>query len=158
MKRRTIRHYRVRKNKFGARRCWSAIIKRYFDSDAECRYGEYLFARQQNGEIRDLEFQVEWPIVVNGVRIGHQVMRIDFRYYDPSLTKYDARGQLVYDEYKGFPTAVWKHRKDLWAASGPGPLRVTKERKGALEHWICDEIIWPANYIYEGDPDGQRPS
>ncbi len=139
MKRSPIR--RTPKPKYGNRRCWSNLTKRWFDSAAEMRYGDHLFARQCNGEIRDLEFQVNVPLVIGGVRLG--LSRVDFKYYEHRW-RGQQREQWVWDEFKGFETDVWKLKKKLWAAGGgPGMLRVTKANKNRSLPYTFEEI-WPA--------------
>jgi len=41
-----------------ARKTWSELIKREFDSRAEARHAEELFLRQKAGEITGLQYQV----------------------------------------------------------------------------------------------------
>ena len=121
--------------KYHNRRCWSALLKRHFDSEAERKYGEHLFARQMNGEISDLAFQVRWDCEVNGVRIGNRYMRLDFRYFDGQLA------EMVWDDYKGFATPEWKLKADIWAAGGPGVLRITRKApKASPLSYVHDEI------------------
>ena len=124
--------FNKRRNKFNACRTYSPLVKRTFDSAAEMRYGEYLFAREQNGEISDLQFQVTVQLC-KAVRL-----RVDFKYFDKKL------GETVWDEFKGFETPAWKTKCSVWAAGlGPGLLRVTYERKNKVEHWRWVEH-WPA--------------
>lgn len=112
---------RQRKTKHNNARTYSEMIGRWFDSAAECRYGEHLWLRQKAGDIRDLQFQVTVPLVLNGVKLGIS-MRVDFKYYDEYLD------ELVWDEYKGFPTDQWKLKRKLWeAGAGPGLYRVTRD-------------------------------
>ena len=118
-----------RRQKYGNQRTYSMLCKRHFDSAAEARYADHLFARQENGEIRGLEFQVKVHFSVQGVDLGI-THRVDFRYIeltniplwvgDPPL--------LVHDEYKGKKTSDWVLKKKLYAAgAGEGvvALKVT---------------------------------
>ena len=123
--------------KYRNRRTFSALSKRWFDSAAECRYADHLYARQENGEIEGLRYQVKVPLVINDVVLGIS-LRVDFMYFDKDL------GVVVYDEFKGYATREWKLKKKLWAAgAGPGVLRVTYPRKSKVEPYRHDEI-WPA--------------
>ena len=137
-------------NKFGAKRTESLLIGRTFDSAAECRYAEYLFAREANGEIRDLQFQRIIPMVVNGVILGVRC-RVDFVYFD-----HDKGGRLaecggamwVFDEFKGFPTPDYLTKKKLWiAGGGPCLYRVTRYVKGGVIHYVSDDHV----------PTGRKP-
>ena len=130
-----------RRNKYNARRTVSAILKRSFDSAGECRYAEHLYAKQQNGEIAGLEFQVPWACQVNGVKIGKRVMWIDFRYFDKAI------GLIVWDDFKGLETRDWAVKRDIWAAGGPGVLRVTRLTKDRIKPFKSDKDIWPANML-----------
>ena len=121
-------------SKYKNRRCYSVLLDRYFDSEAERRYGEHLYAREQNGEIADLQFQVRWRCQVNGVRIGRRCMYLDFRYFDKQLAEY------VWDDFKGYLTPQWALKRDLWKVDGPGLLRITRERKGQLVRYVHDDI------------------
>jgi len=138
-----------RRWKYGESKQWSALIGRQFDSGGECRYAEHLFARQANGEIERLEFQVPWEITINGVRIGRRVMRVDFRYFDKRL------GETVWDEFKGFPTPEWLLKRDLWAAGGPGILRVTRAVRSRVQPYI-QEDIWPAGMLSSCHKEANR--
>lgn len=66
-----------------------------FASQAEARrYGE-LHYRVQAGEITDLVLHPRWPLIVNGVLIGHYTA--DFAYQEA--------GALVVEDVKGGPPA-----------------------------------------------------
>lgn len=125
---------KARKSKYGNESCTSGLLKRKFDSKGECRYAEHLYARQCNGEIEDLQFQVRWDCRVRGVRIGQRYMRIDFRYFDKHL------GEYVWDDFKGLVMPEWALKADLWRADGPGLLRITKARRNKLTPYFTEEI------------------
>ena len=124
----------TRRNKWGNKPYDSPILNRRFHSTGEGHYGEHLFARQQNGEISDLEFQVRWDCMVGGKRIGKRRMVIDFRYYEKS------RGEIVWDDFKGEPTTEWLIKADIWRAGGPGLLVITQKPKGKLGGYTQREI------------------
>jgi len=103
-------------SKYKNKRTYSDIIGRNFHSDAERRYGEFLWGRQEAGEIRDLAFQKRVKL------LGAVTMIVDFYYFDNDL------GDWVYDEYKGFETDKWRLQKKLWEQVGPGIYRVTRSQ------------------------------
>jgi len=91
-----------------------------WDSKGERRYYKHLLILQSAGEISNLKRQVTVYLCV-----ARRHMRVDFVYLDNTL------GELVYDDFKGFPTPAWLIKKDIWAAGlGPGILRITKRAKG----------------------------
>lgn len=106
----------------------SDIIGRNFHSDAERRYAEYLYAKEQAGEIRDLEYQKKV------VLLGALSMIVDFRYYDNEL------GCLVHDEFKGFATDKWRLQRKIWEQCGPTVYRVTKEHPDPINRYHWTEI------------------
>jgi uncharacterized protein YxjI len=76
-------------NKYHAKRTWSAIAQRTFDSMAEARRGEALRLMELAGEISDLEYQVRFVLSVKP-RITYTA---DFRYTQD--------GQVIVEDYKG---------------------------------------------------------
>ena len=134
------------KNKYNARRTYSTLWGRWFDSGAECRYADHLYARRENDEIDDVDFQQTVRFVVRGVDLGI-THKVDFRYIeltnippsvgDPPL--------LVHDEFKGRPTADWLLKKKLYAAGagdGVAVLKVTRERRSSkLERHSTEWIV-----------------
>jgi len=115
-----------------------------FDSIGEGKYAEHLFARQQNGEIEDLRFQVRVDLSINGVRIGRRHMRVDFCYLEHNFSG-TVQHRVVYDEFKGMATPEFKLKRDLWrAGAGPSVLRVTKANKSRAVPYTHEDN-WPAN-------------
>lgn len=88
---------------------------RYFSSKGEAGLFDYLTALEQNGEIREIECQVQ--VLLSRARI---VYKPDFRAISTKTSS------PVYFEYKGFETPEWRLKRRLWIAYGPGPLRVYK--------------------------------
>jgi hypothetical protein len=89
-----------KRSKYGNEKVW--IDGRKFDSKAEgARYWD-LCRMQDAGEIRDLECQPSYPLLVQGVKIGEY--RADFRY----VTK---GGTVVVEDVKGVRTAVYVLKK-----------------------------------------------
>lgn len=74
-----------------------------FDSRHEATQYLALKAREQMGEITDLELQVKFPIVVNGQKVCAYIA--DFVYRE--------RGQKVIADAKGVKTAVYRLKKKL---------------------------------------------
>jgi hypothetical protein len=65
----------------------------HFASTGEGRRYRQLCLRLRAGEIRDLELQPRYPLVVNGVNVGTYVA--DFRYVET------ATGETVTEDFKG---------------------------------------------------------
>lgn len=78
---------------------------RSFHSKAEAnRYGDLLLLKK-NGDIRDLECQVRYPLKVNNVLITTYVA--DFRYVDVE------KGLQVVEDVKGARTEVYRIKKKM---------------------------------------------
>lgn len=75
---------------------------RRFDSKAEARRALELCALEMAGEIKDLMYQVPYPLVVNGVKIGTYFA--DFSYRD-ALT-----GHETVEDVKSRPTMTPAYR------------------------------------------------
>ena len=79
-----------------------------FDSKAEARRYQELKLMQAAGEIKHLECQPRYPLIVNGVRVGEY--RGDFRYTET------ATGRIVTEDVKGVRTQVYALKKRLMLA------------------------------------------
>lgn len=90
------------RSKYGAQR--TTVDGLTFDSKKEARRYRDLLLLGLAGELRDLELQPRFPIVVNGVRIGEY--RADFRYWDAR------RGDVV-EDVKGLRTPVYVLKRKL---------------------------------------------
>lgn len=77
-----------------------------FDSKAEAARWQQLQLLQRAGEIRNLQRQVSYPIVVNGVKVC--IYRADFVYEDEC-------GQVV-EDVKGMKTPTYNLKKKLMKA------------------------------------------
>lgn len=78
-----------------------------FDSVKEARrYGE-LKRLERAGEIRGLELQPRFPIIVNGIKVCEY--RADFDYYN-------AAGNQIVEDVKGFKTPIYNLKKKLMRA------------------------------------------
>lgn len=76
-------------NKYSAKKTWSELCQRKFDSKAEARRAEQLFLAQKSGAISDLHFQVPFQLCLKpNIKI-----KIDFAY------KQD--GKQYYEDVKG---------------------------------------------------------
>lgn len=77
-----------------------------FDSRKEAKQYEKLLLRQGSGQIRDLQRQVPFPIVINGVEVCTYIA--DFTYYESD--------RLVVGDAKGYRTEVFRLKAKLVAA------------------------------------------
>ncbi len=107
-------------SKYRNKRTQSDIIGRTFHSDAERRYAEVLYAKEQAGDISGLTFQVHIKL------LGVVAMRPDFYYLEG--------GEPIWNEFKGFATDTWRMQRRIWEVCGPGHYRVTKEVKNGYAH------------------------
>ena len=116
-----MRSFYKRKNKYGNKtcRCWR---DHFHDSIFEANYCNDLNALQKAGEIRAYRSQVLYEFYVKNKRItGHIV--------DFLVVKND--GSREVHEVKGFATAVWQLKKNLFEALYPKiPYIVIRGRKG----------------------------
>lgn len=103
----------MRPNKYGAKK--TQIDGIWFDSKAEGMHYLVLRDRERKGEINLLHSQREFPLVVNGFRVGSYT--VDFCYTE--------NGVAVADEVKGFKARDWSIRSKLFMALHPAiELRV----------------------------------
>ncbi len=95
-------------HKYGAKR--TELDGHSFPSRAEARRYSELKLMQQQGVIEGLLLQPRFPLLVNGVKIGH--MTLDFAYRDDN-------GTMVYEDVKGgnaTKTEAYRLRKKLLKA------------------------------------------
>lgn len=84
-------------NKYHAKRTYSNLCKRMFDSKAEALYGEQLRLRELAGEIEGLEYQVTYELC-DKPKVS---IRPDFRYAIrdsggiPRLHVVDVKGKMT---------------------------------------------------------------
>lgn len=95
-------------NKFKAKR--QDYGGKWYHSKGEAAYAEELDWRLKAGEIQSWERQVKIPLKVNGVLIANYY--VDFKVIDK-------HGGVQYVEYKGFETAEWKMKWNLFTALLP---------------------------------------
>lgn len=94
-------------NKYRAKKTYSELCGRTFDSKAEARRGEELAMLEKQGAIKDLKYQVPFTLHEKpSIKI-----KIDFQYYDKESK------QTVYEDTKGVLTReariklAWLHEK-----------------------------------------------
>lgn len=108
---------RARANKYGAKPTEVDGIK--FASKAEAkRYGE-LKLLERAGHIRDLKLHVEYPLIVNGEKVGKYTCD----------SEYIEGGELVTEDVKGRAVRDWPLRKRLFAALYGRKVREIKGRR-----------------------------
>lgn len=95
-------------------------------STAEARRWDVLKMIERAGAIRDLQRQVTFPLLVNGVQIGKYVA--DFVYYWPNSDR-------VIEDVKGVETPMFRRSAKHMAAQGdpvtvypPKPKKVKKKK------------------------------
>jgi hypothetical protein len=84
-------------NKYHAKRTWSILCQREFDSRAEAMYGDNLFLMQKAGEISQLEFQHRFVLCEK----PKVTITIDFRYVNHSD---EGTHYWTYEDVKGVMT------------------------------------------------------
>lgn len=96
-----------RKHKYNARK--TVIDDITFDSAAEARRYGQLKMRQLAGEIKELTLQPEFPLIVNGKKLGTRGRKYvgDFSYIDTHT------GLRVVEDVKGMDTDISKLKRDL---------------------------------------------
>ena len=83
-----------RGNKYRARRTYSNVCQRYFDSKAEAHRAEELMLAQKLGGISDLQFQVKFVLSEK----PKVTIKLDFYYVENGRTVYeDVKGVLTRD-------------------------------------------------------------
>ena len=93
-------------SKYGAKR--TEFKGRMFDSRAEQQRAIQLEMLTMAGDVRDVEYQPSFDLVVNGATVGRYVA--DFRYVDV------ATGRTVVEDVKGVKTPVYRLKKKLMKA------------------------------------------
>jgi hypothetical protein len=80
------------RNKYSAKKTYSELCGRTFDSKAEARRGEELELLQKAGEISDLQYQIPFQLCLK----PNIKMKVDFAYKE--------NGRVVYEDVKGVTT------------------------------------------------------
>jgi hypothetical protein len=102
-----------------------------FPSKLESAVYDLLVLLERSGEISDIRRQE--VVQLSNAKINYKT---DFSYVET------ATGTKVWVEAKGFEQDVWKLKKKLWAAYGPGKLQIYK---GSYIRPTLDEEIIPTN-------------
>lgn len=87
-------------NKYHARRTWSELCQRTFDSKAECLHGEDLCLLEKAGEIFDLRYQ--WKFYLS--EKPKVTITIDFCYLRPVKVGDVILRERVFEDVKGVLT------------------------------------------------------
>ena len=91
-------------NKYSAKKTYSELCQRTFDSKAEARRGEDLTLLDKAGEISDLEFQVMYQLCQKpNIKI-----KVDFRYTE--------NGKQILEDVKGMGETREFRVKRAWLA------------------------------------------
>jgi len=98
-------------NKYHAKKSYSQLCERTFDSKAECRRAEALKMLEKAGAISELKFQVPYQLCLKpNIKI-----RIDFQYIETSsgrLIHEDTKGQTSGSSYREFRVkTAWLQEK-----------------------------------------------
>lgn len=118
----------IRRSKYGAQKATSALIGRHFDSKLERDWGEHCALRQKAGEIQDLEFQVAYELVVNGIWIGRYTCDAQYR----------ENGVLHVTDPKGQPSRDYRLRVKLMVACHG--IVVEEVKRGPRGEWKVSPI------------------
>ena len=111
-----------KRNKFGAKKTEFMGMK--FDSKWEAeRYGQ-LWKLQENGEIRDLDRQVRFNMVIDGQKICAYIA--DYTYYKPNK---DSEDEFVVEDAKGVETDIFKLKKKLMKALHGIEIKMSKKNQ-----------------------------
>jgi len=88
-------------NKYMAKKTYSNVLERKFDSKAECRRAEELFLLQKAGAIKDLKFQVPYQLS----KKPNIKIKIDFVYTEVES------GRLIHEDTKGMETREFRVKR-----------------------------------------------
>ena len=103
-------------NKYSAKKTYSELCGRMFDSKAEARRGEELELLQKAGEISDLQYQVQFLLCQKpNIKI-----KVDFAYKE--------NGVVAYEDTKGVLTREFRV-KMAWLEQSQG-IKVILTKKG----------------------------
>jgi len=91
-----------RGNKYRAKRTWSEMCQRTFDSKAEARRGEELALLERAGEISDLRYQVRFVLS----KAPKVTITVDFAYLE--------NGERVFEDAKGMGETREFRVKRIW--------------------------------------------
>jgi len=110
----------MKMNKFNAKKTWSELCQRTFDSKLEARRGEMLRLEELGGLIKDLQYQHKF-VLCDKPKI---TITIDFCYLEkgtPGKVYEDAKGVLMADfrvkmawlkEQRGVEVRLWPDKSN----------------------------------------------
>ncbi len=88
-------------NKYGAKKTYSELCRREFDSKGEATRAEQLCLLEKAGEIKNLEYQIPF-VLCEKPKIS---LTLDFSYEEPNpLSMSGYRWKRVYEDFKGMLT------------------------------------------------------
>jgi len=118
-----------KENKYRAVKAKSVFTGRMYDSKAERDFRNWLFAREENGELHSVQEQI-------GVDLGSDITwKCDFLYYEIKTERW------LYAEVKGVETERFRMVKKLWRHNGPGLLQIWKRRNASSAFRVTQEIM-----------------
>lgn len=91
-------------NKYGARKTWSELCQRTFDSKAEARHGEDLRMLEMAGEITNLEYQPVYELCGDKHHKARYTADFKYRIHHDGLT------ETVVEDVKGVMTEAARVR------------------------------------------------
>lgn len=110
-----------RKNKYNARKC--VIAGETFDSMGEGKRYQVLKLLERAGRIRNLMLKPPaLKLAVNGVKVCE---------YRPDFSYTDGTGAVIYEDFKGVETAVFKLKKKLAKSLGY-EIKITTEKDNKI--------------------------
>ena len=93
-----------------------------FRSKGEALRWSTLKFLEKIGEIKNLERQVKYDLVINQIRVGSYTP--DFRYQNVKS------GKTINEDFKGYLTATQKFRIKVWQACYPNETLILTNSKG----------------------------
>lgn len=105
------------------------------------KHAGYSFASKGEAGLFDYLKLLEMAKEISDIKVQPHVYLTEARIlYIPDFSVVDVKlNSLVYYEYKGFETEIWKLKKRLYRFYGPAPLRVFI--KGYNGPYLQEEII-----------------
>jgi hypothetical protein len=98
---------------------------RVFPSKGHAAWAQKLTLLEAAGKIGGLEFEPEFRLIVNGVLVGK---------YTPDARYFRLRdGKPCAEEYKGYRTAVYKLRRNVFVALFPDIQFIETDEFGSKE-------------------------
>lgn len=134
---------RPKRNKFGARKVHIDGVT--YDSEGEYRRWCELVALQRAGHITDLARQVSIELIAYGR--DHEPARLGARgrFYICDFIYHDAKGAVVYEDFKGCDTALSQLKREMVHAQTGTPVtltrRVGRRPRGSLADGVSQALV-----------------